>query len=181
MTGDIDNSAYGDRITAAGRKFLVIWTAGLLLLLVIFGWLTVGAQRRNRLASVERQQAVMDPLAAEKGVTPPDLTLPPGANPAQVHVGLYVDRIAELSVKDASWTVDFYVWFRVRHRQRPRGRHDPCHRHSIHRVAAPVRASWCRSPLTTIRPAFLRGPVDWLRHPEPRPPYGRQLRRLAFA
>lgn len=114
MTGDIDNPAYGDRITAAGRKFLVIWTAGLLLLLVIFGWLTVGAQRRNRLASVERQHAVMDPLAAEKGVTPPDLTLPPEANPAQVHVGLYVDRIAELSVKDASWTVDFYVWFRWR-------------------------------------------------------------------
>ena len=44
----------------------------------------------------------------------PDLTLPPGANPAQVHVGLYVDRIAELSVKDASWTVDSYVWFRWR-------------------------------------------------------------------
>ena len=114
MTGDSANPACCDRITAAGRRFLVCWTAGLLLLLLIFGWLTVGAQRRNRLSSNELQQAVMNPEATEKGVTPPDLTLPPGADPAQVLIGLYVDRIAELSVKDASWTVDFYVWFRWR-------------------------------------------------------------------
>ena len=114
MTGDTDNPANGDRITAAGRRFLVSWTAGLLLILLVFGWLTVSAQRRNRLASVELQQAVMNSEATEKGVTPPDFSLPPGANPAQVQVGFYVDRIAELSVKDASWTVDFYVWFRWR-------------------------------------------------------------------
>ena len=114
MTSDGGNASSGDPITAAGQRFLVFWTVGLIVLLLILGWLTVGAQRRNLLASIERQRARMDPEAAESGVTLPDLTLPPGANPAKVDVGFYVDRISDLSVKDASWTVDFYVWFRWR-------------------------------------------------------------------
>jgi hypothetical protein len=32
--------------------------------------------------------------------------------PTEVRVGMYVDRIIDLSVKEGSWTVDFYLWFR---------------------------------------------------------------------
>ena len=114
MPSDTGNASPSDQITTSGQRFLVCWTVGLIGLLLILGWLTVGAQRQNRLASIERQKARMNPEAAEPGVTLPELALPPGANPARVDIGLYVDRIAELSVKDASWTVDFYVWFRWR-------------------------------------------------------------------
>ncbi len=114
MTSDGGRTASGDLITAAGRRFLVLWTVGLVVLLLVLGWLTVGAQRRNLLVAAERQRARLDPAAAESGITLPDLTLPPGANPTRVEVGFYVDRISELSIKDASWTVDFYVWFRWR-------------------------------------------------------------------
>lgn len=31
---------------------------------------------------------------------------------SKVSVGIYLERIAELSTKNTSWTVDFYIWFR---------------------------------------------------------------------
>jgi len=31
---------------------------------------------------------------------------------SDVSVGMYLERIAELSTKNTSWTVDFYIWFR---------------------------------------------------------------------
>jgi hypothetical protein len=65
-----------------------------------------------RRASADRHQARMDPIASEPGLTPADLTEPAGAEPALVDVGIYVERIVEISIKDASWTVDFQVWFR---------------------------------------------------------------------
>ena len=54
----------------------------------------------------------MSTNAVEPGITSADLTLPEEANPVLVDVGFYVDRISELSVKDVSWTVEFYIWFR---------------------------------------------------------------------
>jgi hypothetical protein len=104
----------GDAITRGGRLFLVAWSVGLALLLAGAAWLAIVPVRNEALASTGRHRARMDPLAADPGATPPDLKLPPGACPTQVYAGIYVDRIVELSIKDASWTVDFYLWFRWR-------------------------------------------------------------------
>jgi len=101
-----------DRITARGRIFLIAWIVVLLAILVAAVWATAFPLRQSKLASTERHRARMDPQADEPGLTPPVFTLPDNANPARVRVGVYVDRIVELSVKDASWTVDCYVWFR---------------------------------------------------------------------
>jgi hypothetical protein len=56
----------------------------------------------------------MNAQAADPDTTPPDWTLPPGVQPTAVQAGIYVDRIIALSVRETSWTVDFYVWFRWR-------------------------------------------------------------------
>lgn len=112
MTSEDGNSCGSSKITVRGRNFLIAWIAGLLLLLLVMGLLTVGSQRQYRLAALERHRARMNPDAAESGTTPADLALPENADPALVDVGLYVDRISELSIKDVSWTVDFYLWFR---------------------------------------------------------------------
>lgn len=99
-------------ITSADRKFLFAWTAGLAMLLCVMGWLTVRPQRHYRLESAARHRDRMSTSAEEPGVTSADLTLPEDATPVLVDVGFYVDRISELSVKDVSWTVEFYIWFR---------------------------------------------------------------------
>ncbi len=99
-------------LTVKERNFLMAWVSGLTLLILLVGFLTVVPQRRHSQAAVERHQARMSPTAEEPGTTKPDLILPDGASPATVDVGLYIDRISEFSVRDVSWTVDFYIWFR---------------------------------------------------------------------
>lgn len=34
------------------------------------------------------------------------------SNPVKVDSGIYIDRITDLSIPDAHWVVDFYIWFR---------------------------------------------------------------------
>ena len=108
------HSVNDDRISSAGRIFLVAWVIGLLVLLAAVLWSTALPLRQSKFASVERHRARLDPKSDDPGLTPPVFTLPDHADPAKVRVGMYVDRIVELSVKDASWTVDFYLWFRWR-------------------------------------------------------------------
>lgn len=38
--------------------------------------------------------------------------VPVGTKPIEVVAGIYVDRIAKLSIREVQWQVDFYIWFR---------------------------------------------------------------------
>lgn len=97
---------------AGSRRLLRLWTAGLVALFLGFGIVAVTAQLRDRRAAVERYRARLDPNAAEPGLTAPETALPPGATPVQVSTGIYLDRIADLSVRDNYRVADFYVWSR---------------------------------------------------------------------
>ena len=112
MPGDDRDPALNPQLTAKGRNFLIVWAVSLAVLVFVMGWLNIAPQRSYRIAADERHRARMSPSEEEEGTTAPDLSLPDGANPTPVNVGFYVDRISELSVKDVSWTVDFYLWFR---------------------------------------------------------------------
>src|SRR5262245_33576026 len=98
-------------LSPRGRSFLVGWIAGLLLLLVSVACLAIIPARSEALTSARRNGEWLDPKVADPGTTPPEFELPPGCTPTQVNAGIYVDRIVALSIKDASWAVDFYVWF----------------------------------------------------------------------
>jgi len=105
--------AAADRVINRGeRLFLAAWLAGLSLLLAIAGCLAVFPVRNEALAVAGRHRDRMDPSAPDPGTTSPDRQLPAGAIPTPVTAGIYVDRIVDLSIKDASWTVDFYLWLR---------------------------------------------------------------------
>jgi hypothetical protein len=95
-----------------GQHFLLAWFAGVFLLVILYGWLTVWPVHRAKVASIQRHLARLNPEAADPGTTAPDFSLPAEASPTKVSVGIYVDRIVELSVKESTWTADFYVWFR---------------------------------------------------------------------
>jgi hypothetical protein len=98
--------------TIAGSNiFLAAWSVSLVMLLVCVACLAIIPVHNDARATAGRHHARLDPVAADPGATPPELELPAGANPTQVDAGIYVDRIVELSIKDASWTVDFYLWF----------------------------------------------------------------------
>ena len=72
-------------------------------------------QTRNREAAVERHSARMDPTKNDAVATKLELAPPAGHehDPPAVRVttGAYVTRIPKHSILDASWHVDFYLWF----------------------------------------------------------------------
>jgi hypothetical protein len=53
---------------------------------------------------------LMDPASPDPGVTAAEQAPTAGAIP--VEVGVYVERIPELSIKDSAWSVVFDIWFR---------------------------------------------------------------------
>ncbi len=99
-------------LTAGGRRFLLLWSLAIILLFLGLGLYTVRTVNQLRLDAVARHKARFDPKGVEPGKTAAEDTLPAGANPRKVTVGMYVDNIASISILDASWTPVFYIWFR---------------------------------------------------------------------
>jgi len=95
-----------------GRKFVIFWSLAIVLLFVGLGIYTVSNVNQLRLDAVARHNARIDPHAVEPGRTAAEDTLPAGAHPRKVTVGMYVDNIASISILDANWTPVFYIWFR---------------------------------------------------------------------
>jgi len=92
------------------------WTVVLLLaiftvILMAVGTTLVGMEYKNKKATQLHYRERMDPLQTEPGLTPADTTSLQGVRPIKVSTGIYVDRIEELSMRELSWTVDFYIWF----------------------------------------------------------------------
>jgi hypothetical protein len=86
-----------------GRAFVAIWALGLTACWALTGYLTVRFVSRVRAESIARHRRQIDPErasndAAEKGALP-------------VRVGVYVDRVADFSIKQVGWSVEFFAWF----------------------------------------------------------------------
>lgn len=86
-----------------------LWSAGVVLLAVIAGWKLVSDAHEARTAAAARHAARLEP--SEKDRTADRRRGEHGSGGSVVKVGAYLDRIVELSVKDTSWTADFFVWF----------------------------------------------------------------------
>ena len=98
-------------LTARQEKlWFRISTWGLILFFTVAGgwlsWTQWSARQEDR----TNQAQMMNPTAPDPGVTPAaDVSI---ANATPVEVGVYIDRIPELSIKEASWTAVFDLWFR---------------------------------------------------------------------
>ncbi|HEV2904781.1 MAG TPA: hypothetical protein VGW32_07025, partial [Pyrinomonadaceae bacterium] len=99
-----------DTITPAERRNIWIWVVMLVVLFAAAAVVASWSVYKNKTAAIERHHNRMNPDVGEGGTKPPPTERPAGANP--VRAGIYVDRIIDLSVKEASWPVDFYLWFR---------------------------------------------------------------------
>jgi len=111
---DEDNRQVDERqtITPVERRRLRIWVIMLVGFFAAAAVVSTGLVYKNKTAAIERHNDRMNPEIGEGGTKPPTTALPAGANPVRVGAGIYVDRIIDLSVRESSWTVDFYVWFR---------------------------------------------------------------------
>ncbi len=96
----------------SSRALIVLWTLGVGGIFLFTLIQVATSMYENRRDSQKRHAERMDPSVLESGLDPKDAELPPNARPVKVTVGVYVDRIIELSVKETGWRVEFYVWFR---------------------------------------------------------------------
>jgi hypothetical protein len=102
------------RLSARARVWLAAWALFVAALYLAVGVYLIQMMRANQQGAAQRHAARLDPAADEAGITAPDRSLPPDAKATPVLAGIYVDRVLELSVKQVSWTVEFYLWFRWR-------------------------------------------------------------------
>lgn len=98
-------------LTSRSRLLLFLWLVLVLGTATIAGYNACERMFANRLDSARRHVDRLDPNVLESGIKAEELNQP-GADPVKVNVGVYIDRIPELSIKEVYWIADFYVWFR---------------------------------------------------------------------
>jgi hypothetical protein len=85
-------------------------TVVLVLFFAIAGSILSWSQWQAKHEDREIQTQLMDPAAQDPGITAAEETATAAAT--RVQVGVYVDRIMALSIKDTTWTAVFDLWFR---------------------------------------------------------------------
>ena len=76
----------------------------------VAAFLAVAKVMNDKANDLRNQQTRMSPDRIEPGFTPPD-PLPPQGQFVTVKVGTYVDSITNLSIRDSTWSAEFYLWF----------------------------------------------------------------------
>jgi hypothetical protein len=94
---------------AAERSWFRTWVICLALFFIVVGGVAAIQQAISRSQHKAEVRALMDASLPDPGVTSAEDTETATALP--VKVGFYVERIQDLSVKDAAWTAVFNVWF----------------------------------------------------------------------
>lgn len=110
-TTENKGSSEGDRVTGMHRLLLFVWLALVLGVAGVAGFEACSRMVASREDSRRRHAERLDPKALESGITQEEMDQA-GKNPVPVAVGIYLDRIPALSIKDVDWTADFYLWFR---------------------------------------------------------------------
>lgn len=101
-------------VTRNQKIFLFVWAVLILGAGITAKYMLVNMESANLQASILKHQARIDPNVTESGKTEAERTPPAGHEndiPLDVKIGVYMDRIPALSIRDSLWTADFYIWF----------------------------------------------------------------------
>ena len=101
-----------DRITRKGYWFVFLWAAGILFLYAVGGYLGVRTLENSKVEIEKFRQAWIESAKTEQEAGRSDIKMPPGAKPVDVSVGIYINSIGEIQLKESGWTADFDIWFR---------------------------------------------------------------------
>lgn len=109
---DHQSNSKDEKITPKGRRFLILWIMGILMIFLVVGGLMVGAVYNDKQSDIVKHLERMSPKLSEPGLTPAEQNLSISENTTLVVTGIYVDQIRDFALSDSTWTVDFYVWFK---------------------------------------------------------------------
>jgi hypothetical protein len=101
-----------DKITRKWCLFVILWAAGILLFYSIVGYVGVRALEGYKSETEKiRQESIKSATTKAAGSTSAT-KIHPGPKPLDVLVGIYINNIGEMSLKDSGWSADFDIWFR---------------------------------------------------------------------
>jgi hypothetical protein len=101
-----------ERMTRRGYRLVALWAIGILLIYAVGGYLGVRTLQKNKGETEKFREAAIEAATAAPGVSAPDIRVTPGPKPTDVHVGIYVNRVGEISLREGRWAADFDIWFR---------------------------------------------------------------------
>jgi hypothetical protein len=93
------------------KRFIKIWVTLIAVIFLVLGVLSVYIVLNEKETSAQNHVLRMSSTSVEPGKTPPD-PLPANADFIPVNIGIYLDGIENVSIKDSYWQATFYVWFR---------------------------------------------------------------------
>lgn len=113
MAGSPEGRTSKEGLTRGGYRFVVIWVLGIIVVYGLGGYFGVRQLQGYKTQTREYRQAWMKTFAAAGQGTPaPEIRVVPDIGPVNVHVGVSLNRISDIELREANWTADFDIWFR---------------------------------------------------------------------
>jgi len=93
-----------------GRAALKWWRIALVTTYTLISLLVVFIVQGEKVRADRNHALRISPTAVEPGLTPPD-PLPSNTDFTEVKIGIYLEGIDDLSIKQSNWSPMFYLWF----------------------------------------------------------------------
>ena len=93
------------------KIWLKFWVAGVSVAFFMLSLLVIFIVQGEKDIANKNHALRMSATQVEPGKTPPD-PLPTNSNFTEVKIGLYLEGVENLSIKDSLWHPTFYLWFR---------------------------------------------------------------------
>ena len=100
-----------DQLTPEKTKFINLWKIGITTTYLLIAVVVIAIIQGEKDNAIKNHVLRMSATAVEPGKTKPD-PLPDNQEFAPVNIGIYLDGIETMSIKDSYWTPTFYIWFR---------------------------------------------------------------------
>ena len=99
-------------ITPRQYLFVVVWAVCGLLIYGIGGYLGATFLRADAKEDARIRQSWIESWLADRGGLQPSDSIPSQTTPVDVEIGLSLDRVEEIALRESAWTADFILSLR---------------------------------------------------------------------
>jgi hypothetical protein len=99
-----------DVITPRAYRLVILWAAGLVIFYLLVGYFGARQLRGYRDQTAQLRKAWLESVTGKEGAGT-NIDNSQETKPGTVRVGIYVNRIGEIDLRESSWTAHFDLWF----------------------------------------------------------------------
>jgi hypothetical protein len=101
-----------DTITRKDYSLVIVWAIGVLILYMIGSIIGAGILRNYKVETQNSRQAWLESTTMDVEEMQSEVNTISALEPTDVTVGIRINRIAALSLRESTWTADFDIWFK---------------------------------------------------------------------